>query len=147
MNRAEYSKAYNKSKQPLRDAIKRLKEQDPKRYAELQVRAQEELALPAPQKHSLHELAQTRETLLTDEQIKAKVAKLDAFIKQIRGNRRDYFISTKDAYGDTHLYFETLTDENEGDKVVRSRHPKFSERNEEIEKIEPCTCPLCVVDS
>ena len=142
MNRAEYSKAYNKSKQNLRDAIKRLKEQDPERYAELQVRAQQELAIP--QKHSLHEFVQTREISLTDEQIKAKIAKLDAFIKQTQGNKRDYFISTKDAYDDTHLYFESLTDENEAVKILSERHPRFTERSEQITSVQKCQCSLCV---
>ena len=133
MNRREYSRAYNRLKtekrQQMRGAIERLKRENPERYAELQARAQAELNEPR-RTHALHEVSR-------------KITAPTIDIKAFRGNRRDYFIHTKDPWGKEHHYFETLPPdltETDIEEFLKNRHPSFEGK---ITRIVPCTCPLC----
>ena len=146
MSRKEYSHSYNQpktaSRQRMNDAIKRFAEQQPERFAELQALALHEPK--TPQKRALHELTTpiSLNVALSDAQIKAIDEKFDTLIKQWRGDRRDYFISTVDCYGKNHLYFETLADKSDANNILQ-RNPKYIERDEKIVNIKQCTCPLC----
>lgn len=128
MNRKEYSKAYNQSKQALRDAIKRLEEQNPERFKELEERA----------KHELNEPPKPR--IITRHRISTAHFDVDEFIR--RNHKQDYFIHTIDCWNDEHLYFESLDNET-AEEVLTRRHSKFIERSEKVTKIEKCECPLC----
>ena len=130
MNRQTYSKQYNESKQQLRDAIKRFQQDNPKAYGRLLERAKYELEHP-PERPITHY------TLTTGK------LDIDKIVLQFRNGRKHYFISTIDCYGDGHLYSELLSTETEAKEVLTQRHPKFTERNERITKIDYCACPLC----
>ena len=130
MDRKTYSKQYNESKQQLRDAIKRLQQENPERFAELQERAKYELAHPP-------ERIVTRYTLTTGK------LDIDKIVLQFRNGRKHYFISTIDCRNDAHLYSELLDTITQAKEVLTQRHPKFTERNERITKTEGCTCLLC----
>ena len=133
MNRQAYSKQYNEHKQLLResmsDAIKKFAEENPQRFAELQAQAIRELHEP-PKPRTV-----TRYPTRLPSHFDA-----DEFIRQ--HHTQDYLIHTKDCWGDTHLYFESLDGETP-EEVLTRRHPKFAERNEEVMKVLKCECPLC----
>lgn len=131
MNRKEYSKQYNESKQLLRDAIKRFAQENPLRYTELQAQARNELYNPKP-KRSLRELSSTSHSSTFD---------VDEYIRQ--HHKQDYFITTKERYGKTHLYFETLGNETP-EEVLTRRHSRFTERGEVVTNVEKCQCSLCL---
>jgi len=132
VNRTEYNKAYNKYKQPyheaLREAIKKLQEENPQHFAELQARAKHELEHPPERPIIRHPLHGTLHFNAAE------------FIRQ--HHTQSYYIRTKDAFGDKHLYFESLNGETPEDVLAR-RHPKFTERNEKVIEVERCVCPLC----
>lgn len=128
MDRKAYNKLQLESKQELRDAIKRFAEQNPERFAELQVQAQYELEHP-PERTIVRYPTRLRPHFDADE-----------FIRQ--HHTQSYYIHTKDCFGDAHLYFESLNNET-AKEVLTRRHPKFVERNEEVVKVEECECPLC----
>jgi len=128
MNRKTYSKAYNQQKQELRDAIKQFAEQNPERFAELQTQA-------------LHELKHPPERVITRYPTRLQSHfDVDEFIRE--HHTQDYYIHTKDTWGDEHLYFESLNGET-ATEVLTRRHSKFTERAENVTKVEKCTCPLC----
>lgn len=120
MNRQAYNKLQYEAKQRLNEVIKRFAEQNPERFAELQAQAKREFNQPTPPR------------TITRTQSGAST-----YV-----HTRDYFIHTKDCFGKEHLYFHALN--NESPKEVLERyHPKFTERNEKVTKVEPCQCPLC----
>lgn len=122
MNRAKYNKLQYEAKKSLREGIKRFKELYPERYAELQRKALESdniVAKPPPPKD------------------------LDRDLRIWRAGRKDYFIHTKDTYGNTHTYFETLISPHEAEQVLSQLHPSYTERDEKINDVVACTCPLC----
>ena len=131
MNHKQYSKAYNESKRQLRDAIKQLQLQDPERFAELQARAKAELSEPP------------KPRVVTRYPFHPHKTDTDKVVLQFRAGRKHFFISTTDAFDDTHLYFELLHTPEDATKTLQERHPKFTERNEKVTKVEVCTCPLC----
>jgi len=130
VNRKAYSKVYNEHKQLLqevmRNAVNDFACENPERFAELQAQAKYEIEHP-------HERPVTRTVPL-------RRFDTDTFIRQ--HHTQDYYIHTKDCFGDTHLYFESLDGEVAED-VLKRRHPKFSERNEAVIEIQRCQCPLC----
>lgn len=132
MNRKAYSKLYNEFKQgereAMRDAMKRFQEENLQRFAELQAQAIRELNEPTPPRIVTRYPTRLRPNL-------------DEFIR--RNHVQDYFIYTKDTFGDEHTYFEELNNETP-EEVLTRRHTKFTERREEVIKIEKCTCPLCI---
>ena len=131
MDHKTYSKAYNQSKAVMRqrmdEAIKRFKEQSPERFIELQAQA-------------LHELEHPPERSIIRHAIPCATFNVDEFVRQ--HHTRSFYIHTTDSFGSTHLYFESLDDETAVD-VLKRRHSKFTERNEEVTKVEKCICPLC----
>ena len=130
MDRKAYSKVYNEHKQltreAMRDAIKHFQQENPVRYAELQAQALRELEHPTPRIVTRYP---TRLHFDADE-----------FIRQ--HHTQDYYIHTKDAFGDEHLYFEGLDGETP-EEVLKRRHTKFTERHEKVVEVVKCECPLC----
>jgi len=131
MDRQTYSKAYNESKQQLKDAIRRFEQENPERFAELQAQAKYETEHPP-------------ERQITHYQLPTRKLDVETLLSQFHKGRKDYYIRTKDMFGDEHLYFHTLTSPEQALEVMTQRHPKFTERNERIIEIEPCKCPLCL---
>ena len=127
MDRKTYSRTYNESKQQLRDAIRKFEQENPEKYAALQVRAKYELDHPPKPRIVTRYPSQLR-------------FNVDDFIRQ--HHTQDFYIHTKDAFSDTHLYFHSLNDET-AESVLARLHPKFVERNETVTKVEKCLCPLC----
>jgi len=131
MNSQSYSKAYNQSKAVMRqrmdEAIKRFKEQNPERFVELQAQA-------------LHELEHPPERPIIRYSPLHTTFNADEFIRQ--HHTQSFYIHTKDYFGNVHLYFESLDGETALD-VLKRRHSKFTERNEEVTEVEKCICPLC----
>lgn len=130
MGRKQYSELYKESKRPLQEAIKRLEQEDPKRFKELQERAKYELEHPPERPIIRHTVSQDHFGGLT----------VDEFIR--KHHTQDYNIYTKDCWEGEHLYFESLNGET-AESVLTKRHPKFTERKEKVTWIEPCRCPLC----
>jgi len=132
MNRQAYSKAYNEHKQLYReamnDAIKRFQEENPQRFTELQAQARTEVAEPP------------KPRIVTRYAPQYPAFNVDEFIRQ--HHTQSYYIHTKDTFGNTHFYFESLDSETP-EEVLTRRHPKFTERNETVLKAEACECPLC----
>ena len=134
MDHKAYSKAYNQSKTVMRqrmdEAIKCFKEQNPKRFVELQAQA-------------IHELEHPPERPITRYTPPIGRLNTNQVIAQLRDGEKDYFVHTVDCWDGKHLYFETLTSESEATDVVERLHPKFTKRNEKVMKVVPCTCPRC----
>ena len=128
MNHKEYSKVYNQDKQALREAVRRFEQENPERFVELQARAKHELEHP-PER-----------PVIKHTPLRTSSFDVNEFIRS--HHTQDYYLYTKDCWGDEHLYFESLDDETPKEVLTR-RHPKFVERSETVTKVEKCQCPLC----
>jgi hypothetical protein len=129
MNRPAYNKLQHEAKRSVREAIKQLQQEDPERYKALQERARQELEHPTP-REVIH-LAPA----VGDFDIEKR-------LRMFRASRKDYYVRTKDKWGDEHLYFELLIAPTQALEVMQ-RWECFKTREEEITSVEACTCPLC----
>ena len=143
-NRQEYNKLQAAVRRQQAETLRRFREANPERYAELLAKAKTEVE----QEESQPRLPRRTytPTYTTTAHNPLETARQSARIDNIlyKPQERHYFVYTKSDWDTSRLYCEsfipTPTLEEVLDELHR-RHPKFSGT---ITELEPCYCPACL---
>lgn len=131
--RKEYAKLQAQARRDSSEMLKLYKELYPEKFVELQAKAKYEVEHNIEPERPVTRYAPIGTRALSETEA-LQIVRPDP-------NIRDYYIHTKDAFGDPHLLFESGYTPEAAAMKGQEHWPRYAH---EIVQIEPCSCPLCV---
>lgn len=136
MDRKGYSKLQAQARRDSSEMLRRFKEQNPEKYAELLNKAKYEVEHNTePERHVTRYTLPTR--TLTIEELEERI-----YIPE----ERHFLIQAKDKWEGKHLFFESfIPNKMTNDDILQTlteKHPRYSIAT--LMNIEPCQCPACI---